>query len=84
MKLQQCRISTCYCASCRVPLIGVYVVAHQTSDAVQTYGELVGLGCLSCGTQYDPQLRSVRRVRAFKLKTASYLPERETWIPRAA
>jgi hypothetical protein len=84
MSAQQQRVSTLACIVCKVPLIAVYVQTHQILGRRQAHKKLIGLGCLSCGTQYDSRLRPVRRAKPFNCETADKFPEKEIFTPRAA
>jgi len=84
MKPAELSNSTFNCIACKLPLIGVYVETRGSFRWDRKRKKLAVLGCLSCGTQYDPLLHSVRRVKPLNCETTNNNLENEIWISRAA
>jgi len=83
MRAQHLCLSTFSCVECNCPLVEVLVPAHEAEGHRERQ---IGLGCLSCGTQYEPlpHLRAVRRIVPFEWGPTDYFDERKTPAPIAA
>jgi len=83
MRAQHLCLSTFNCVECNCPLVAVFVITREGEGHRERQ---IGLGCLSCGTQYEPlpRLRAVRHAVPFEWGTTNYFDERKTSPPIAA
>ena len=85
MKTQCTYLSAFTCIECNGQLVAVFVETGEGEGQRENIKQL-GLGCLSCGTQYDPLVpsRAVRHIVLLQRGSVDLANERTTAIPVAA
>jgi len=86
MKTQYIYLSAFNCTECNGQLVAAFVATREGDGQREDVKRHLGLGCLSCGTQYDPLVpsRVVRRVVAFHWESADPIAARINSTPVAA
>jgi hypothetical protein len=86
MKTQCTCLSAFTCIECNGQLVAAFVETGEAEGRREIIKRQLGLGCLSCGTQYDPFVpsRAIRHIVPLAWGSADLANERATAIPVAA
>ena len=86
IKTQYLYLSAFTCTECNSRLVAAIVVTREGDDQRETGKRRLGLGCRSCGTQYDPRVpsRAVRHIVPLQWGSVDLVNEKTSVIQVAA
>ena len=80
------RLSTPSCIECGSPLVKASVVVVEREGKRKLVSKVIGIACLSCGTQYDAlmPLHAVRHIAPFEWNAPDLQPQGNVDATRSA